>query len=189
MGILGINKLISDYLFTAVLDIGCGLGQHKKIFEDNGKQVTAIDLWSKAKDVITMNYMDWFSNIQFDCIWCCHVLEHQLNINSFLKKIHRELKEGGVLAITVPPMKPQIVGGHVSIWNTGLVLYNLVLAGFDCTKPVIKTYNYNISVIVEKKTIELPKNLKYDNGDLEKLSMFFPSFMKQNFNGNIQEYG
>ena len=46
----------------------------------------------------------------------------------FLKKVHSLLNEGGYLAIIVPPRKPFIVGGHVTIWNAGLVLYNLILA-------------------------------------------------------------
>ena len=187
-GILAIKKLISDYSFTTVLDIGCGEGRSKRIFEDSGKLVTAIDIQPKLKDIIVDDYMKWAPDNQFDCIWCCHVLEHQLNVNLFLKKVHNELKEGGVLAISVPPMKHQIVGGHVSIWNAGLLLYNLVMAGFDCIEPAIKTYGYNVSVIIRKKTIELPDNLDYDVGDLEKLSTFFPPFVKQNFNGNIQEY-
>jgi len=186
--LLAMKKLLSDYSFTTVLDIGCGYGRDKKIFEDSGKLVTAIDIKPKIKDIIVANYMEWTFDKQFDCIWCCHILEHQLNVNLFLKKVHSELKEGGILAISVPPLKHQIVGGHVSLWNAGLILYNLVMAGFDCSSPVIKTYGYNVSVIVQKKTIELPKDLNYDCGDLEKLSKFFPSFVKQNFNGDIQEY-
>jgi len=188
-GILAMKKLLIDYSFTTVLDIGCGEGRSKKILESNGKLVTAIDIKPKIEDIIVTDYMNWFPDKQYDCIWCCHVLEHQLNVNLFLKKIHSELKEDGVFAVSVPPLKHQIVGGHVSLWNAGILLYNLVMAGFDCTEPAIKTYGYNVSVIIKKKTIELPKDLNYDVGDLEKLSMFFPSFVRQNFNGDIQEYG
>jgi len=187
-GILAMKKLLADYSFATVLDIGCGEGRSKNILENSGKLVTAIDIKPKIRGIIVADYMNWFPDKQYDCIWCCHVLEHQLNVNLFLKKIHSELKEGGVFAVSVPPMKHQIVGGHVSLWNAGLLLYNLVMAGFDCTKPAIKTYDYNVSVVVKKKTIKLPGDLNYDVGDLEKLSMFFPPFVKQNFNGNILEY-
>jgi len=180
--------LLSDYSFTTVLDIGCGSGEHIRIFEDNDKLITAIDIKPKTKNAIAADYMNWDFAKQYDCIWCCHVLEHQLNVNLFLKKVHSELKENGVLAITVPPMKRQIVGGHVSLWNAGLLLYNLVLAGFNCSKPAIKTYGYNVSVIIQKKSIELPTDLNCDYGDLGRLSTFFPSFVKQNFDGNIKEY-
>lgn len=186
-GSIAIKKLLSSYSFTTVLDIGCGTGEHTKIFREHNKVVTSIDIKPKTESIIVADYMKCKFNQQ-DCIWCCHVLEHQLNVNMFLKKIHKELKEDGILAVTVPPIKHQIVGGHVSLWNAGLLMYNLVLAGFDCSEIAIKAYGYDISALLKKKTIELPDNLNYDNGDLERLSEFFPDFVKQGFDGNITEY-
>lgn len=99
------------------------------------------------------------------------------------------MNEGGYLAIIVPPRKPFIVGGHVTLWNAGLVLYNLILAGFDCSEECyIKQYDYNIGIIIKKKTItELPKNLSMDRGDIELLSKYFPFEVEHNFNGDIFE--
>ena len=42
------------------------------------------------------------------------------------------MKDDGVLAITVPPGESLVIGGHLTNWNAGILLYNLVLAGFDC---------------------------------------------------------
>src|SRR5690606_36120022 len=81
---------------------------------------------------------------------------------------------GGVLALTVPPLKSRIVGGHVSLWNAGLLLYNLVLAGFDCSRARILQYGYNISVILTKTPAELPRDLSFDRGDLRRLRPFLP---------------
>lgn len=39
---------------------------------------------------------------KFDCVWSCHVLEHQLNVQSFLERVISCTKDGGVIAITVP---------------------------------------------------------------------------------------
>ena len=105
----------------------------------------------------------------------------------FLKKIHGLLNENGYLAITVPLRKPFIVGGHVSLWNAGLVLYNLILAGFDCSEYCdILQYDYNIGIIIKNKNIkELPDNLSMDKGDIEKLSQYFPFEAKESFNGDI----
>lgn len=186
-GTLAIKKLLSDYSFNTVLDIGCGDGTHTEIFREHNKTVTSIDLEPKMLGAIHGNYMR-HDFAEQDCIWCCHVLEHQLNANAFLKKVHKELKDNGILAITVPPLKHEIVGGHVTLWNAGLLMYNLVLAGFDCSNIAIKTYGYNISVILKKKKISLPDNLHYDKADLEKLSHFFPDFVHQGFNGDIREY-
>ena len=114
-------------------------------------------------------------------------MEHQLNVNHFLKKIFSCLKDDGILAITVPPLKEEIVGGHVSLWNAGLLLYNLILAGFNCKDASVKSYGYNISVIVKKKKAKLP-NLKFDNGDIRDLAEFFPFNATEGFDGQIQEW-
>ena len=167
--------------FNTVLDVGSGAGEHAKAFKVLGKQVTTLDLVNAdvVGDFTTLNLET------YDCVWASHVLEHQLNVGLFLKKCFDVLADGGILAITVPPAKPEVVGGHVSIWNTGLLLYNLVLAGFDCSKASVKQYGYNISVIVRKVPANLPI-LKMDCGDIELLSKFFPFKATHGFDGNIE---
>lgn len=83
-----------------------------------------------------------------------------------------------MLAITVPPLKNTIVGGHVSIWNAGLILYRLILAGFDCSEASVYRYGYNISVIVRKKTIHVLDKITYDKGDIRRLSPYWPKGIK-----------
>jgi len=202
MGSEAIQKLLSEYYFETVLDIGCGEGIHSEIFLQNGKQVTGIDYGrscyfeknsGKFNSVIA-DFNTYEFGLEYDCVWCSHVLEHQININAFLKKVFSVLKEGGILALTVPPMKSVIVGGHVSLWNAGLLMYNLVLAGFNCRNAKVKTYGYNISLIVEKETIpELPQ-LHFDAGDIKLLSDYLPgnlAYMETDldtpFEGNIVE--
>ena len=179
-----IDKLIHEYEFNTVLDIGCGKGLHSKIFKLVDKDVTGVDICEG--DHIKGDYMDTAFDTQFDLIWLCHVLEHQNNIGNFLSKIFNDLKDGGILAITVPPLKHSIVGGHVCLWNAGLLLYNLILAGFDCSEARIKQYDYNISIIVEKKKAKLPA-LLHDHGDINRLSCYFPNGLKERFDGNITE--
>jgi SAM-dependent methyltransferase len=182
-----------DIQFETVLDVGCGTGEHTKPFQKAGYKVTAIDHQKTFPDVIPMLYgvtsESYVRKDGFDLVWTSHVLEHQMNTLTFLQCLKTDLKEGGWLSTTVPPLKHEIVGGHVTLWNAGLLLYNLVMAGFDCSQAKIKTYGYNISVIVRKKSVELPKNLHYDRGDIEKLATFFPQpFRHQGFNGQIQEW-
>ena len=187
-----IEKLISDYRFDSVLDIGCGTGLHSERFRAAGKSVTGIDYRPQNPHVIDADFLEYEFSHQFDCVWASHVLEHQPNVNLFLKKVFGALKEGGVLAITVPPLKHEIVGGHLSLWNTGILLYNLILAGFDCRKAKCKQYGYNISVITPKIVAELPlKEMQFANGDIEKLAPFFPQAQaatwRQAFDGAIAE--
>ena len=145
--------------FQSVLDIGGGEGAHSKIFIDYGKSVTGIDVGKSpyfARNRQKRNYIIGdFNKVsvknRYDLVWCCHVLEHQLNVNYFLRKIRKVLMPNGILALTVPPAKSQIVGGHLSVWNAGLLLYNLVLAGFDCRDAHVLKYGYNISIVLANK--------------------------------------
>lgn len=172
--------------FNTILDVGCGLGDQTRLFKSKGKQVTSTDWIGQFDGVVEGDY-NTIEFEQHDAIWCSHVLEHQLNVNTFLKKLNKDLKVGGWLAITVPPLKENIVGGHLTLWNAGLLVYNLVLAGFDCSDCKIKSIEYDVSVIVKKKEFELP-SLKFDNGDIETLKPYMPEFFYQNVHGSIGEW-
>lgn len=187
-----ITKLISDYEFKTVLDIGCGAGLHSERLRAANKLVTGIDYLPQSPDVIAADFLKHEFDRPFDCIWASHVLEHQPNVNQFLTKVSNNLRDGGVLAITVPPLKHEIVGGHLTLWNMGILIYNLILAGFDCREARCKQYGYNISVIVPKSKAALPLDeLRFANGDIEKLARFFPvataGTWHQAFNGAISE--
>jgi SAM-dependent methyltransferase len=187
-----LDKLLTDFSFQTVLDVGCGPGRHAERFRQAGKDVTGIDIVGLADHVIVADYLQHQFDQHFDCLWVSHVLEHQLNVNHFLRKLHQDLKVGGILAISVPPLKHAIVGGHVTLWNAGLVLYNLILAGFDCRHARIKQYGYNISVLVRKVPANVPfDELHYDSGDIETLARFFPQHsglrIQQAFNGDIRQ--
>lgn len=193
-----LQKLIDDYQFNTVLDVGSGQGLHAQILANHGKKVTTVDFgtsmyFQKSEsnsdiDSFFGNFFDFPEEQEYECIWCSHTLEHQLNVNLFLTKMKRLLRQNGVLAITVPPLKHDVVGGHLSLWNAGTLMYNLVMAGFDCSKAAILQYGYNISIIVTKNEITLPDTLTYDRGDLELLADFFPPFVQQGFDGDIYEY-
>jgi len=202
-GEAALNILLSEYsAIKTVLDVGAGCGDHTKKFLQAKKRVVAIDLnprgpliglrneFMDSLDIVQEDINTWDSYEQFDCVWASHVLEHQLNVHNFLMKLFSLTKEGGVLAITIPPAKNAIVGGHVTIWNAGLLLYNLVLAGFNCKQARVKKYGYNISLIVTKESIqsEVYDKLIYDAGDLDTLSSYFPvGHNYQGFNGDISE--
>jgi SAM-dependent methyltransferase len=193
-------KILEKFLqfdFKTVLDVGAGALNHSDKFIKNGRIVDAVDIGESVYYNAENNtgirnlFIGDFNSIEiphmYDAIWCSHILEHQLNVNYFLKKINRLLIEGGYLSIVVPPRKPYIVGGHLSLWNAGLLIYNLILAGFDCSEDCrILQYDYNIGLILKKRTIkELPYNLTMDKGDLEKLREFFPFDVTHGFNGDI----
>jgi SAM-dependent methyltransferase len=179
-----IQKLLESYKFNSVLDIGCGQGEHSDIFYKNSKDVTAIDYGNsryfqenKSKiNAIVGDYTNYSFCKQFDCVWASHILEHTLNVHEFLLKMHKDTKEGGVVAITVPPLHFNVVGGHVNLFTSSLLLYKMILAGFDCKNARVLEYGWNISIIVEKNSIDVigSNTLNYDYGDIKTLKQYFP---------------
>ena len=176
-------KLLTDHdhEFVTVLDVGSGHGEQATAFRQAGKIVTETDL-SRDGDYLLQRFP-----VPFDLVWASHVLEHQPNAHAFLLTLAQDCKPGGLIAITVPPLKHAIVGGHVSLWNAGLLLYHLALVGVDCRNARVKTYGYNISVIVRNNRLPLPE-LRWDAGDIGRLSSLLPDFAIEGFNGNIAEY-
>lgn len=168
-------KKFKEYDIGRCLDIGSG----ENSVIDGAK---TCDLLPTADYV--GDYMGFEFDEPFDSIWCCHVLEHQRNVGFFLEKIRRDVKVGGVVAITVPPYRTDLVGGHIHLGNAGHLLYNMILAGFDCSEAMVGEYGYNISVVVKRKDAQLPQ-LKMDVGDIETLQAFFPLPVKQGMSGEI----
>lgn len=168
-----------------VLDVGSGEGAHARAMSDAGFSVTTCDPghtsdlpWAFLSDNVVRPPQG------YDGVWLSHVLEHQTDVGATLRKARDLLASDGVLCVTVPPFKHSIVGGHLTVWNEGLLLYNLVVAGFDCSQARVGTYGYNISVIVRRKDAALPV-LKYDQGDIELLAPFFPVPVRQGFDGRL----
>lgn len=179
------DKLVNDYQFETVLDVGSGSGDQAQIFSRfYGKDVTCIDygesVWFRDRPNIRTIVADFntfdFQGERYDLVWASHVLEHQLEPHTFLKQVHTTCKEGGLICITVPPAHKEFYAGHVTLWNAGTLMYQLVLAGFDCSESVVMQYGPNISVIVRKRTIEVPwDDITYDRGDLITLAEYFPA--------------
>jgi len=175
-------KLLGYDELNTVLDIGSGDGNHADYLRKWGSNVTTIDI--NGKSDIDCDFNEYIPDEQYDAVWCSHVLEHQPDVNHFLRNIVSIVKPGGLIAITVPPMKHNIVGGHLTVWNEGLLLYNLILAGLDCSDARVGVYGYNISVIVRNKFRDWPE-LKCDKGDIETLAKYFPVPVEQGFDGRI----
>jgi len=194
-----LQKLIKDYSFETVLDIGSGAGDHAKVLHKYQKKVTALDfgtsLYAQKKgnsyDEIEYIEVDFFAykpSHKFDCVWASHVLEHQTNPGLFISKCMQLVKEDGIIAITIPPMEENVLGGHLTNWNAGLLLYNLVFNGIDCSDCSIMSYGYNISVIVRNRK-RPTADLTYDNGDINKLLQYFPECINtEPFDGRIRNW-
>ena len=194
----GLYKLITDFDFDSVLDIGSGSGEHAVVLKNHGKKVTALDFGTSVYaqenhnnysgiSKINVDFYAYETEEKYDCIWASHVLEHQPDPGTFIRRCIDLTTDNGVICITVPPLKNKIVGGHLTLWNAGLLLYQLVFNGLDCRHASICTYGYNVTIIVKKK---IRKNLEldYDNGDIRRLKEFFPSFVDEPFDGIIKKW-
>lgn len=175
-----------------ILDIGSRSGIHSRLFNKYGFTTETIDMDASQRCTYTGDYTTYKFPKQFDAIWCNHVLEHQLNVNMFLQKIRQDVVPNGLIAINVPRAfyrKPEnkVVSGHVTMWNAGLLLYNMILAGIDCGNAKVKTAGYNVCVIARNNPAKLPKDLTMNRGDIERLEPYFPFKAAQGFDGDIEE--
>jgi hypothetical protein len=184
-GVHALLKLLADFEFDEVIDIGSGDGHHKKLMEHQGKKVYSVDMVKDADYVGDFLEVDF--DKQFDAVWCSHVLEHQRNIGLFLDKLYSVLKPDGVLALVVPThSRDVLISGHVSSWSIPLLCYNLVMAGFDCSEASVLN-TYELSIVLKKKEAVHPDRGKNSifgcETDAEDLfghiSQFFPFDAKQ----------
>lgn len=190
---LGMQVLIDEHHFLTVLDIGCGAGLHAEALARHGKKVTLCDYGksiyfekiSARHQVMLGDFCEIDFQSSYDCIWASHVLEHQPDPGRFLRKCADLLNDKGIACITVPPLKPELVGGHVSLWTPGHLIYHLILAGFDCRQATVLRYGYNITVIAPKALRSLPP-VAYDNGDIDRLSEFFPGTVREGADGWLE---
>lgn len=188
-----LQTLLNEFDFKTVLDVGCGEGLQAKIFKNAGKEVTLndygksiyFDKISSEHEVILGDFNEIDFGKKFDCVWASHVLEHQRDVGIFLRKAHSVLADDGFVAISVPPLKNEVVGGHLTLWTPGHLLYNLAINGFDCSDAEVLVYGYNISIIARKANKPLPDDIAFDNGDVDKLvnAELLPAVMREGTDG------
>lgn len=172
-----------------MLDIGGAHGIHARFFRKHipGLEVDIIDAKRTGEALaFTGIYENFTPKEPYDFIWASHVLEHVQNPGLFLRKLHQDLKPGGWIGLTVPPLKHEMTFAHVTLWNAGLLLINLIRSGFDCTGAHVASYDYNISVLVQKTGVRvrnhhaaLPPGVvrtgRYFEGRIERLNWSTPS--------------
>lgn len=188
-------EIIENLFFDTVLDIGSGEGKQKDFFISKNKKVKTCDLdivggphcdSSKMFYDYNENFLKAQIDQKFDFVFSSHVLEHQQNVGLFIDKKISCTKENGYICTIVPIRKPFITGGHFTLWNGGLLIYNFVMAGIDCSESYLIQKDYEICLVVKNKKFDINKiELKYDRGDIDKLQKYFPFELTEPFNGDI----
>jgi SAM-dependent methyltransferase len=189
----GLLGLLSGYRFHTVLDVGSGRGEHTRLLRHYGKEVYSVDSNFDADFVGDFMRVDF--DRQFDAIWCSHVLEHQRNVGAFLEKLRTLLVVGGVLAISVPVHpRERLIAGHLTSWNAGLLCYNLVLAGFDCSAArLLQTQDLSLLVTRTAEAPVLNVESGIAGGELGEadpfawLRPYFPFPVEQSGNAEVLE--
>jgi SAM-dependent methyltransferase len=156
---LGLAKVLTEYDFQSVLDIGSGFGAAARCFRFVGKDLHTVEaVKDRTSDIeITGDYIHTPPLGPFDLVWASHILEHQRNVGAFLDKVFTDTKEGGLVAITVPSALSPMIIGHPSIFTPMHLIYHLVLAGFDCREARVKCYDWQFTVLVTKRSNGLPQ--------------------------------
>lgn len=162
-----------------ILEVGSASGGVLKYFQENGCEVTGIDLdrrylnygISKNLDLRFGNLNDFDTSVKYDCIILSHVLEHLVNPRKILQELSNYLHYDGFVYIEVPSLDRLKKGyynfnlsnffhiAHVSHFSHNN-LYNLIKSsGFKIIKS-----NERISMIIKK---ENTKNYKIKNNYIE----------------------
>jgi SAM-dependent methyltransferase len=148
---VALATLLAEYDFDTVFEIGAAAGSAARAMKFCGKRVYTVEIMPTFGADFVGDYLEINPGMQFDAIWCSHVLEHQRYLARFLERIYDDLRDGGVFALTVPRAVYPLLMGHCNVFTGAHLIYQLVLAGFDCADARIRCYDWQTSVIVTKK--------------------------------------
>lgn len=181
-----VRKLLGDFCFESVLDVGGGPGEQAAAFARGGKRVTMFDasesVGAAAPPGVLRYVGDWgdpehlrILPDRYDVVFASHVLEHLPDVGSALGAMRRRAAEATCLV--VPNRRDRLAGGHLSYWTAGLLAYRCILAGWDCRDASVLNVPAEISIILRRDR-EVPESvlgdLRYDSGDVDALARYFP---------------
>ncbi len=105
-GLAGAVREFAHLVHGRLLDVGCGTKPYERFFhvdEYVGLDIeSARSRASAAADQYYDGHQFPFGDAAFDAVLCNQVLEHVFNPDEFVGEIHRVLKPGGRMVLTVP---------------------------------------------------------------------------------------
>lgn len=109
-------------------------------------------------------------------------IHRQRNLGSYLDRAYNLLSPKGVCIVLCPAYSNNIGSGNTnSLWNAGYIIYNLIMAGFDCKNSKVSTFESEIQLSASKTHRRATSFSIADCFD------YFPFDAYQHFNGNIKE--
>ena len=166
---------------STVLNVGVKHGIHSCLFMYEGHKVIGVSPMTPNVEHELFTYIEGMLEdidppliSDVDVVWASMVLEHAQNVGDLLTKCRECLKPNGWFGVVVPSDKTDLlVDGHLSFWTPASLIYNMVMAGWDCKDARWYTQGRDIGLMVQR--VDRPSvELDYDRGDLEKLQPYFP---------------
>jgi SAM-dependent methyltransferase len=109
-----------------ILDVGCGDGSGIAFLESLGWRASGVEIDPVAVQAARARGLDviegdmesaGFDDESFDAVTSSHVVEHLHDPRAFLDKIRRVLRPGGVLVITTPNVRSELLSRHGRNWR------------------------------------------------------------------------
>lgn len=187
---LAMQKFIETSWEGVCLDLGYGDNVFKEVIEGSAPNRVVETITKRpsleSKSTYFGNFIYHDFGKQFDAVWCSHTFEHQLEPHKFLCKLRNVIKPGGVLALIVPAPRTTLASGHVHEYSIGLLVYSLILAGFNCQNACVNGNDIESSIVMRVVDANLKPPRSQDNEHLlEDLIEFFPNSAIKSFNNRI----
>jgi SAM-dependent methyltransferase len=170
----------SSEISGKLLDVGCGSKPYKNIFSVDS--YTGLDIESVAarERGIADHFYDGenfpFKSDIFDSVLCNQVLEHVFNPDQFLREIHRVLKPGGKLLLTVP-----------FVWDEHEQPYDYARYSSFGLKALLERNGFNVR---QHKKLGADASILFQltNAYLFKVTKSWPGFAKIIFTATIMAF-
>jgi len=184
----------NDFRGKHVLEIGCSNGFILKKLSDLGAIVVGIEPGCQgkmAREKFSLDIKsDYFEKVdlkrKFDFIYSINVLEHILDLDSFIKKILTLLKDGGLFFAGVPDSSMEMSIGNPNIflhehwWYFTLESIKLFFEQYGLVKVRTSSFLYSGNFFVCGKYIGKKKSaISTKNNTIEKLKNEAQSFIEK----------
>jgi glycosyltransferase involved in cell wall biosynthesis len=136
-----------------------------KSYYDDAKFLNELDGGKNCVDFLILNEM-----------------HRQRNLGTYLDRAYDLLSSKGVCIILCPAYSNNVGSGNTnSLWNAGYIIYNLIMAGFDCKNSKVSTFEGEIQLSASKT------HRRAKSFSISDCFDYFPFDVYQHFNGNIKE--
>jgi hypothetical protein len=176
-----LTRLLDTQHFRSVLDLGREDLARLALLSAKVEQVTAV-VGAQACAHLSANVrlrreipQAGEAQSPFDGLIAIDLLQRHPHPQAFLRHLNLLLAEGGTLALAVPALRYPLVTGDLSIWSSGLILYHLAAAGFDCRDVQLTTEDDRIYVVLVKRSIGMQVPQDSELPPVDRLRPYLPA--------------